>query len=295
MHPTAFFKYTTVDVAQKILSTQRLRWSSPLLFNDPFDCAFSLAPKFDIDAVKAKQSRRMAVLLTQLEEPTFDPTNRFAMQMRLLRKVCKGLPLQEVETELKSDFESLFSDFHQRRRLTDDLWKHEYNDLRVFCVSETNNNLLMWSHYADCHKGVVLQLECIKDLDVPLLEAKPVCYSDDAPSMATEEQWLDFTLGLTPLPDGKTVWENLVLTKATDWRYEREWRVISKRRPYEKDGYEDTPFDPTEVSKVFLGCRIAECERQLILQLLNGPFSHVEAFQAVQSRDKFAIDYVKIK
>jgi hypothetical protein len=32
-----FFKYTTAETAKLIISSRKLRWSSPLLFNDPFD------------------------------------------------------------------------------------------------------------------------------------------------------------------------------------------------------------------------------------------------------------------
>ncbi len=41
-----------------------------------------------------------------------------------------------------------------------------YFDYAVASFSETNNNLLMWSHYADQHKGIIIEF----DLNKPLLE-----------------------------------------------------------------------------------------------------------------------------
>ena len=32
-----FYKYVSAKTAQAILTTRTLRWSSPILFNDPFD------------------------------------------------------------------------------------------------------------------------------------------------------------------------------------------------------------------------------------------------------------------
>ena len=42
-----FFKYVNVDAAKIILESGKLRWSSPLMFNDPFDVQFDLHVEFD--------------------------------------------------------------------------------------------------------------------------------------------------------------------------------------------------------------------------------------------------------
>lgn len=43
-----------------------------------------------------------------------------------------------------------------------------YFDYAVFSLSETKNNLLMWSHYADEHKGIVIEF----DFNKPIFERK---------------------------------------------------------------------------------------------------------------------------
>ena len=42
-----FYKYVTAKVAKIVLTTRKLRWSSPLLFNDPFDVTQDLRLNFD--------------------------------------------------------------------------------------------------------------------------------------------------------------------------------------------------------------------------------------------------------
>jgi hypothetical protein len=200
-----------------------------------------------------------------------------------------------LDAELSPAFDSYLCDFVARTRLTDALWKKEYDDLRLLCVCEQHDNLLLWSHYADCHKGAVLQFDCIEELDVPLLVAEPVIYSCDVPSMATEDEWIDTALGLRPQADGMETWKRLVLTKAKDWEYEHEWRVITKRRHYEQAGFEDTPFSPREISKVFLGCKMEQSERNDILALLSGAFQHVTALQASQDLKYFRLNFERIK
>src|SRR5580692_1932007 len=41
---THFFKYTSASVAKIIFTNRTLRWSSPILFNDPFDVHRELGP-----------------------------------------------------------------------------------------------------------------------------------------------------------------------------------------------------------------------------------------------------------
>ena len=42
--PTKFYKYTTAKTARPILEKSALQWSSPTVFNDPFDMQFDLQP-----------------------------------------------------------------------------------------------------------------------------------------------------------------------------------------------------------------------------------------------------------
>src|SRR2546426_7863251 len=60
--PTRFFKFCTAKVAKLNLSTRRLRFSSPLRFNDPFDCYFS--PRFSnlCQSVAEFEKRHHAIL-----------------------------------------------------------------------------------------------------------------------------------------------------------------------------------------------------------------------------------------
>jgi hypothetical protein len=48
---TCFYKYVTVDTVKKILQNGTLQWSSPMLFNDPFDLQFDLHMEYDAERV----------------------------------------------------------------------------------------------------------------------------------------------------------------------------------------------------------------------------------------------------
>jgi hypothetical protein len=295
MHPDHFFKYYTAEVAKIVLATSRIRWSSPLRFDDPFDCYFSMGPKFDVAASKEKLCERFLDLVFQEEEPAFVPEHRFVPQLQAFRRIAAGKERAEIHSlfldawpEMVRGIEALSED----ERLK---WQAEMGDYRLFCVCEINDNLLLWANYTASHTGVVFQFECLKEIDAPLLAALPVRYTDEAPGFVTEEEWINGMLGLRPIDQDDDAWERLVTTKARAWEHEKEWRVISKRRPYENEGYEDCKFAPREIAKVFLGCKMEEADKNDILGLLSGVFEKVEVYQAKQNSKMFRLDFDRVR
>ena len=68
----SFFKYMSAATARAVLTNHTLRWSSPVLFNDPFDVprelSFGLTPADIVQALSA----RMAELIENPPEDTFE-------------------------------------------------------------------------------------------------------------------------------------------------------------------------------------------------------------------------------
>jgi hypothetical protein len=77
-----FYKYMTARVAKIVLATRRLRWSSPLLFNDPFDVTQELRLNFDEHGLNAALIERVASLMEHgdmsgpVKHPVFGPLFR---------------------------------------------------------------------------------------------------------------------------------------------------------------------------------------------------------------------------
>jgi hypothetical protein len=132
---------------------------------------------------------------------------------------------------------------------------------------------------------------------IPLSAALPVVYSKNAPSMHTRKEWIDAMLGLIPLADGEAVWKRLVTTKARAWAYEKEWRILLSRRNDEDENvpYADRPFNPSNVSRIFFGCKMRKPGREAILRLATGEFAHLKIYQTRQSRTKFALEFERVQ
>jgi hypothetical protein len=58
-----------------------------------------------------------------------------------------------------------------------------YNDgsLRFFCLTENENDELMWAHYGESHKGCIFGFKHIEKLSTPFLAAEKVTYSANTP------------------------------------------------------------------------------------------------------------------
>ena len=139
------------------------------------------------------------------------------------------------------------------------------------CLTETNNNTLMWSHYANNHEGI-----CV-EYDLKLLQTDslgvckhlfPVVYSATRPINRNIHSLIENHGVLKKAIDERCVYEGdemlddilpMFLTKGMEWKYEREWRIIyTKKQMYDIDEevlYSGNIHFPC-VTAVYLGYRI---------------------------------------
>src|SRR6185503_18265527 len=83
------------------------------------------------------------------------------------------------------------------------------------CVAERADDLLMWAHYGDCHRGVCIGFA--RDSEGTFgRTVLPVEYREDYPRLTAA----NFDPSMNP-----NSFDQLWLTKAAAWRYEREWRI----------------------------------------------------------------------
>ena len=190
-----FFKYTSAVGARAILTNLAVRWSSPLLFNDPFDAQLDFNPGFD-------PSRLPDLLLPRIEAMIHsDDPLPAALHPGLALAIGTGRLFRNVMAP--ADFlagyrEAVMQGFTQAGRIIEAgnaEWTASLRSIRVFCVSEIHDNLLMWSHYADFHRGAVLQFRCLPEKDTALCAARPIRYMTDIPAWGTTEDWVEHLLG----------------------------------------------------------------------------------------------------
>ena len=257
--PSRLFKYQPCsDHALENLRQHSLWYSHPNDFNDPFDC--SVPPTI----VNCNSEEEW--LSVYLRHETFarqkNPNHTIGMRYPLRRETNQGFKKKALDTSRKNA-----QDIFLNRRTT----------AGISCLSENNLSLVMWSHYADFHKGFCLEFDTVFP---PFSEAKAVQYELDLHINTLSPYDVYIDRNLEPFV-------KFFLIKATDWQYEHEWRMI---RP---DGNSLKEYDPMALTAISLGYKINPEHREQILDILNG--TDTKVFQMQPAQEKFKLEAVPIK
>lgn len=149
--PPILFKYQafTPDALSNLASRQ-IWFSRPAKFNDPFDCAIRVdqGPISDSDYQRLYEFSRNESGNPAGFDAQYTPLASKNMEFR-----------KQIQTGLGAAVEN-------QKRIT-------LNENGVCCFSARNNEILMWSHYADSHKGFCLGF---KTDSAPFSDALPVNY-----------------------------------------------------------------------------------------------------------------------
>lgn len=282
-----FYKYMSADTAKIVLTNSTLRWSSPILFNDPFDVQFDLHVEYDKENVI--ELALNDIWLAYSGGPKLPPKNLFVILLEVLRAQTADMSEEELKAEFRPAIEegllkaeNALPRFHQEVRQV-------ISDVKLLCFSEVFDNILMWSHYGKDHSGVVLRFSCIEELDSAWGAATPVRYRKKMPLLLDEKQTVSLFLG--DGPNRNEILNDSVYTKAEDWSYEREWRLFGGRDQTKL--YEDFKFDEKEMTAVYFGCRMTEGDRNEIMQLTKERFPQAEMFFAKKSERSFSLEFSK--
>ncbi len=242
------YKHLRVDNGSlNVISQPSLKFTSPTNFNDPFDCSFLVDFKknFSIKELKERFGKRIA---------THNVIDWIKAKQRLLG------------TWKNQEYDKDFT-----------------KNLGVCCLNQNPLSLLMWSHYADFHKGFMVELRFPINSEELIVDFIPfrVRYSEDYPTV-------DMTS--THLTTEKDI-ERTLFTKALEWNYEKEFRILGVN----KSGIiEDYP--QKYLSSVILGVNTSKENKRLIkssLDRFNEKFRNgmtkVELFSAEKVNCKYQV------
>jgi hypothetical protein len=147
----------------------------------------------------------------------------------------------------------------------------EHSNVGIVSLSETHNNPLMWSFYADWFTGICVGFDA--SLACPFFgRAQPVRYQDEIPLQLRGQSKLACFL-------------SAALTKPNRWQHEKEWRII------EIDAASQLrSFPPVQLKEIILGCKMDEQTMNLICNWINERALCVPIFRSVTSRSSYSLD-----
>lgn len=235
--PSCLYKYRTVDSVKQLLDNHSIYFSSCKQLNDPFESAINLltdyTPKQYYDSfIFAGMSPQLAKELTR---QVFDGTI-------------------DGDTIIKQLTEEVIS------------------STGYFCMTTKPDNLLMWAHYADGHKGVCLKFDILKDLDSFLVPVK-VDYNS---------KYINFDCLSSELL-------SVLRRKSPDWEYEDEYRIIKT----DHQGLWEIKQDC--LIEIIFGCRTSEKDKESIMSLASSSgFKNITYLEAKEKKDSYGLDIAKM-
>lgn len=227
--PRTHFHYTSVESALLILESAKFKLSHPDSFNDPFELDISVID-FNCDA-----------------EIFMHYTNDHKYRFPAKDTPKVNLNRFKMNAEKVAECKTIFNKYRDK--------------FGIGCFSSVYNNILMWSHYAQSHKGVCIGFDYTafnKDCfvyPVKYVKKKPVCKYFD-----TEIEPLFYVSYL----------------KSKVWSYEKEIRIVHYDTTYLPDRL--LPFEKDTVVSLYLGLKTSTEDKERILQALEDYNYDVDVF-----------------
>ena len=269
----ALFRYRPVtDKTINALKQDRLYLSTPDHYNDPFDSVCY------IDEIKLKRSISQQLDIG-IQDGFFDNRNMIRL-IREMPTVDNSLTKYDLSVpKVFAQSEAVCSDFLDSAiRLINNTRNNIISNSKVACFSELYDSILMWSHYADEHKGFAvvytyggLQSAKVYNSNGEMITRKILVDRIHYSQTSLDSSQLFFDETPEYLKTGK--WSNCfgqshLFYKLAEWSYEKEWRLWIVQNDFSKT--EDAAYLAVKPSAVILGTRMSVEDKKKVFESVKG-------------------------
>ena len=289
--PKKLYKYISADTCYKIIENKSIRMTSPCDFNDPYDSK----PIFRCSNNIIRYDRKKILEILK-KERKFAVLDKNKQKRRLL--FLKDFPDATCEVSFKDEIEE-----------TRDIM---CSNSRVLCLSEEKDNILMWSHYAQNHSGVVIEFNTEHNI---LKSCRKVIYSNKAPYINGTFILKDNLSDLN-IDDMKEI-VSILYTKSKVWEYEKEWRLYFnftidnnltemlkdyvddkplktfKKEVFNTKKYIHLPLFNNHITALYLGYNINKKNETKIVHLCKKNYPKAKIYKATLDTNYYKINYVE--
>lgn len=277
------YKYMHEDRIENILIDNLIRFTQPRDFNDPFEIKpviLGLVPTNELNETISDES------LIKIITKEYDETPE------LNQKIGFNEYLKFAKTKLPKVSEIIES-FTNNKQLPSSLSNTLYNSFNktigILSLTISNDNLLMWSHYANSHKGFVVEFDSENDFfkfdsDSENLVGKlqKVQYSEHRP----KEVLSDFDV------------QKAFLTKSKEWEYENEYRMFHSFREAETSNGDINLFriPVNAITGIYCGANMEEVNKNKVIKILNKGEEprNIKLFQSQISEELFSLNFIEV-
>jgi len=243
--PEFLYKYLPINGNSITnLINRRLWFSKTARFNDPFDSNIN---------------------------PKIEPSDYNDFEREALNVLYRGdsRVKSHIDEKYGGDISQALNNSQARQALremaitmAEDIYTDTLNKFRaksgICCFGGEKDNILMWSHYSDGHKGMCLEFD--KSIR-PFSMALRVNYSNDYPDFDIRELYSDEYI--------RRLFDRIILAKSIYWSYEKEWRIIETDR-----GDFNKRYRMNALKGVYLGLKVSEEVKEAIIEILSKHYNN---------------------
>lgn len=272
-----------------ILEGARVRFTQPSDLNDPFE----MKPYFEEIEEWATLKPKLLSTLPNLSAPSREDVNAARQAFPTLTPEQMSAFQNLAVAQSCGDFEQSLAGMNPLVRTLlgwDAKQRKAYYDglddrMGVFCLSETATDVLMWAHYADNHKGFLIEFDSEH-------EFFHQAWQDGTDRFRRVNYLSERTNVKTAAALNR---DEVFFTKSKAWEHEREWRMVlplqsANHPPIGRIYLFDIP--PTCITGLIFGCNMPKHEQQAIREFVatDGRYSHATLHQARISETTFDIE-----
>ncbi|MDE7088573.1 MAG: DUF2971 domain-containing protein [Prevotella sp.] len=238
--PKTLFKYTTLETLKKGLEMPSVYFSAATDFNDPFELKYKLDSNYTKDDWIAYFNKR---------EPQ--------------REGCEALAEWYMNNPQKA------------HEFVSGSIEEQIKDTGILCLTTHNDNLLMWAHYADSHRGVCIEYVTMNHIMASGI-LKKVKYSN---------QYIRFNYIKEPDRLKKCIFH-----KSCQWSYENEYRIVRQGSVKEPIG-----IPPKAIKGIYFGCNCSDNKINEIREIINKKgWTHIQLKKAEIDDSAFKLNFREI-
>jgi hypothetical protein len=250
--PRFIYKYMRIDKYSIVNLINNQFWcSNPKDFNDPFDCNFDIPSGLTIKDIDGN-------------------SNLFDFG------ILSG-------KTLKAYFPNFLDTFKKNPDKIDESINHfTKNALAksgICCFSKSEDNLLLWSHYGDSHKGICLKFDLSEDkiFEDPTKE-------ENSTISLVEYDKIDKNLNHKSI---NKVLTNIVFLKSVHWKYEEEIRLVTMKKGKLK-------FNPKILKEIIFGCKVDNQIIEDIMGMTKDRYPNIEYYKAKKVDRELKLEFDKL-
>ncbi|MGG3041784.1 DUF2971 domain-containing protein [Bacillus anthracis] len=232
------------------LKNDVVRLSTANSFNDPYDCGLTHNLLHPLKSMLLHAFIDKYAVGKNITEEEITKLKNMTLETAIERILGKE-KFNEIKDELSEYLEDEIESI-EYREIKNKVELFQQGSL-VSCFSENMSSILMWSHYADNHKGFCIEYDFSKHSLTESLH--PVIYSDKifdiSPYIIDRNRFSNPSVNIYA-----------AINKSKSWSYEQEWRLVFQ-------GTTPHNYAVPRAKSIFLGSKISNDDKQKLLKIAN--------------------------